>query len=146
MTYDLRRLRLHGRIERIPRPHRYRPTETGLRTALFFTRTHARLLRPGGRLLSLDFDRPAHPLKRGIYLAYLTAVGSTLGWILHRDPDTYRYIPESIKRYPGADGVAAILERSGFRDCGVVPLLGGFMAINVARKAEDGGVRLPAEG
>ena len=47
MTYDLRRLRLHGLIERLPRTHRYRPTERGLRTALFFTRTHARLLRPG---------------------------------------------------------------------------------------------------
>jgi hypothetical protein len=47
MTYDLRRLRLHGLIERLPRTHRYRPTETGLRTALFLTRAHARLLRPG---------------------------------------------------------------------------------------------------
>ena len=47
MTDDLRRLRLHGLIERIPRTHRYRPTEQGLRIALFFTRTHARLLRPG---------------------------------------------------------------------------------------------------
>lgn len=47
MTYDLRRLRLHGLIERIPHTHRYRPTEDGLRTALFFTRTYARLLRPG---------------------------------------------------------------------------------------------------
>jgi hypothetical protein len=47
MTYDLRRLRLHGLIERVPRTHRYRPTAEGLRTALFFTRTYARLLRPG---------------------------------------------------------------------------------------------------
>lgn len=47
MTYDLRRLRLHGLIQRIPRTHRYQLTDAGLRTALFFTRTHARLLRPG---------------------------------------------------------------------------------------------------
>jgi hypothetical protein len=47
MTYDMRRLRLHGLIARIPHTHRYRPTEEGLRTALFFTRTYARLLRPG---------------------------------------------------------------------------------------------------
>ena len=47
MTDDLRRLRLHGLIERIPRTHRYRPTAEGLRIALFFTRTDARLLRPG---------------------------------------------------------------------------------------------------
>ncbi|MBV8399713.1 MAG: hypothetical protein JOZ17_13370 [Acetobacteraceae bacterium] len=47
MTYQLRRLRLHGIIERIPRSHRYRLTELGLRAALFFTRAYNRLLRPG---------------------------------------------------------------------------------------------------
>ena len=46
MTYDLRRLRLHGLIERIPHSHRYQPTTLGLRIALFFSRTYARLLRP----------------------------------------------------------------------------------------------------
>jgi predicted MarR family transcription regulator len=46
MTYDLRRLRLHGLIERIPGTHRYQVTAQGLRVAVFFTRTHARLLRP----------------------------------------------------------------------------------------------------
>src|ERR1700674_3008313 len=46
MTYDLRRLRLHGLIQRIPHSHRYEMTPPGLRIALFFTRTYARLLRP----------------------------------------------------------------------------------------------------
>jgi hypothetical protein len=46
MTYDLRRLRLHGIIERIPQSHRYPLTAAGLRIALFFFRTYARLLRP----------------------------------------------------------------------------------------------------
>jgi hypothetical protein len=47
MTYDLRRLRLHGLIERIPHTHRYRPTATGLRTAMFLTRVHDRFLPTG---------------------------------------------------------------------------------------------------
>ena len=46
MTYDLRRLRLHGIIERIPSSHRYQLTPDGLRIAMFFSRTYARLLRP----------------------------------------------------------------------------------------------------
>ena len=46
MTYDLRRLRLHGLIQRIPKSHRYEVTPAGLRIALFFSRTYARLLRP----------------------------------------------------------------------------------------------------
>jgi hypothetical protein len=41
------RLRLHGLIERIPKSHRYRVTPLGFRTALFFTRAYARLIRPG---------------------------------------------------------------------------------------------------
>jgi hypothetical protein len=47
MTYHLRRLRLHGLIERIPRTHRYRITPEGGRAALFCTRTYNRILRPG---------------------------------------------------------------------------------------------------
>ena len=94
----------------------------------------ARVLKPGGALLSLDFDRPSNAAMRAVYLGYLTVVGSALGWVLHRDPDTYRYIPESIRRYPGAAGVAAMLAREGFDECRVIPLLGGFMAINTARR------------
>lgn len=47
ITYQLRRLRLHGLIERLPNSFRYRVTEFGLRVALFFTRAYSRLLRPG---------------------------------------------------------------------------------------------------
>jgi ubiquinone/menaquinone biosynthesis methyltransferase len=96
-----------------------------------------RVLRPGGLLLSLDFDRPANPLLRAVFLGYLNIVGGTLGWLLHRDPDTYRYIPASIARYPGAAGVSALLERGGFAECRVISLMGGLMAINVARARVD---------
>jgi hypothetical protein len=47
LTYDLRRLRLHGLIERLPKRHRYRVTDAGLRVALFVPRLWARTLRPG---------------------------------------------------------------------------------------------------
>jgi demethylmenaquinone methyltransferase/2-methoxy-6-polyprenyl-1,4-benzoquinol methylase len=91
-----------------------------------------RVLAPRGRLLSLDFNRPANGLLRAVYLLYLTAVGSALGFALHGDPDTYRYIPESIRSYPGASGVARMMEELGFTNIRVVPVLGGLMAIHVA--------------
>ena len=47
MTYDLRRLRAHGLIERVPRTRRYTVTDTGLQHALLFTHAHDHLLRAG---------------------------------------------------------------------------------------------------
>lgn len=93
-----------------------------------------RVIAPGGRLLSLDFNRPASRVVRAAYLTYLTVVGSTLGLLLHGDPDTYRYIPESIRLYPGAAGVAGMMRAAGFTAVEVIPLLGGLMAIHVAKK------------
>ena len=93
-----------------------------------------RVLRPGGVLVSLDFNRPANPVVRGIYLRYLRLVGGALGWALHRDPDTYRYIPASIVRYPGAAGVVTRLKAAGFPRADSRRVLGGLMAIHVARK------------
>lgn len=89
-----------------------------------------RVLKPGGRLLSLDFNRPASAIVRAVYLAYLTAVGGVLGWLLHRDPDTYRYIPASIRQYPGGPAVAALMQSHGFSRTRYYPVLGGLMAIH----------------
>lgn len=93
----------------------------------------ARVLRPGGSLLSLDFNRPTNSVIRAAYLAYLSVVGGALGWVLHRDPDTYRYIPESIRNYPGAAGVVGMLRARGFSHAATRPVLGGFMALHEAR-------------
>ena len=93
-----------------------------------------RVLRNGGQVLSLDFNRPSPRWLRTIYLLYLTVVGGILGWILHRDPDTYRYIPASIRGYPGADGVAALLRARGFTTVRHYPVLGGLMSIHHALK------------
>jgi ubiquinone/menaquinone biosynthesis methyltransferase len=93
-----------------------------------------RVLLSGGVACSLDFDRPASAVIRSVYLGYLTIVGGTLGWILHGDPDTYRYIPASIRRYPGAASVAQLFRDAGFREVRHIRLLGGLMALHVARK------------
>jgi demethylmenaquinone methyltransferase/2-methoxy-6-polyprenyl-1,4-benzoquinol methylase len=94
----------------------------------------ARVLKPRGRVLSLDFNKPDSTVIRGAYLAYLTVVGSALGWILHRDPDTYRYIPASIRRYPGARGVADKMAARGFTNVRIVPLLFGLMTLHCAER------------
>jgi len=64
MTYQLRRLRLHGLIVRQPRTHRYLLTNFGLCVVLFFTRTYARLLRPGLADLTTQSAAAPTPLRR----------------------------------------------------------------------------------
>jgi demethylmenaquinone methyltransferase/2-methoxy-6-polyprenyl-1,4-benzoquinol methylase len=91
-----------------------------------------RVLKPQGRLLVLDFNRPSSSLIRAAYLGYLSMVGSTLGFLLHGDPDTYRYIPESLRRYPDANGISQLMQRHGFAAVRVVPIFGGFMSLHVA--------------
>jgi len=83
MTYHLRRLRLHGLIQRIPASHRYQVTEFGWRVAFFFTRTYARVIRPGlahilpdapplNHILRLRFDQLDLAMKDWIAQANLT--------------------------------------------------------------------------
>jgi len=84
MTYQLRRLRLHGLIQRIPKTHRYRLTDFGFRVAVFCTRTYARILRPGLGLalpatsslpfpLRRTFDRLEHEINSWVDHAKLAA-------------------------------------------------------------------------
>ena len=65
MTYDLRRLRIHGLIEKIPKTRRYKVTDKGIRTALFCTRSYNRLLRPGFAAIGTD-DNISAPIKTAI--------------------------------------------------------------------------------
>jgi demethylmenaquinone methyltransferase/2-methoxy-6-polyprenyl-1,4-benzoquinol methylase len=97
-----------------------------------------RVLKPGGHALSLDFNRPSNRVVRAVYLWYLSLVGGALGWILHRDPDTYRYIPASIRAYPGAEAVATLMRARGFIGVSHHRVLGGLMAIHRgSRPASD---------
>ena len=95
-----------------------------------------RVLKPGGQVLSLDFNRPANRAVRAAYLGYLAIVGGALGWVLHRDPDTYRYIPASIRLYPGAAAVARLMEERGCSRVRHYRVLGGLMAIHHGHKAQ----------
>ncbi|PWT79712.1 MAG: dimethylmenaquinone methyltransferase [Blastocatellia bacterium] len=90
----------------------------------------ARVLQPGGQLMSLEFNRPPNALVRWLYFHYLNVAGSLFGWLLHRDPDTYRYIPASLRTYPDADGVAQMMAARGFARVEHVPVFGGLMSIH----------------
>jgi hypothetical protein len=75
MTYDLRRLRVHGLIQRLPHSSRYQVTDTGLSTAMFLAAVHDRLLPTG--LAHLASDQPT--TLRTVADAYQTAIDNLTG-------------------------------------------------------------------
>ncbi len=89
-----------------------------------------RCLTPGGRLVSLDFGRAEPDWLDRWYLKYLDFSTSVAGWVLHRDVESYRYIPESLRQYPAQRGVTELMQRHGFVRCGHIDLVFGAMAIN----------------
>jgi demethylmenaquinone methyltransferase/2-methoxy-6-polyprenyl-1,4-benzoquinol methylase len=95
-----------------------------------------RVLKPGGRFLSLDFGQPPNKIYRWLYLNYLIVVGSAVGVVMHGDRDTYRYIPETLKLYPGQRGVRRLMDGAGFVETGFREFGGGIMAINYGAKPD----------
>lgn len=87
----------------------------------------ARVLRPGGRFVSLDFFRPESAAWRALFLGYLRVAGWLVGWLWHGEPDAYVYIPRSIDRFVSHRELARALEDAGFRVTAMrVKLLGGI--------------------
>jgi len=64
MTYQLRRLRLHGLIQRIPKTHRYEVTDVGFRSGLFFSKVYSRILRPGTAFIQPHIPATDSKLRR----------------------------------------------------------------------------------
>jgi len=93
-----------------------------------------RVLRPGGKLLSLDFGKPENGLLRWAYFGYLRTVLPVLGWLYCGDAETHGYILVSLQNYGAQRGIQELMERCGYRDCGFEEFGGGTMAINFGRK------------
>lgn len=97
----------------------------------------ARVLRPGGRLVILEFTTPPNRLTRGLYLFYFHRILPLIGRIVSGHPWAYTYLPESVKEFPGPDELARMLEANGFRRAEWSYLTAGIAAIHVAIKEES---------
>jgi demethylmenaquinone methyltransferase / 2-methoxy-6-polyprenyl-1,4-benzoquinol methylase len=93
----------------------------------------ARVLRPGGRLLVLEFSRIWQPLGP-LYDAYSFNVLPWLGKKLAGDSDSYRYLAESIRMHPPQDELAQMMERAGFDQVQWFNLTAGVCALHVGTK------------
>jgi demethylmenaquinone methyltransferase/2-methoxy-6-polyprenyl-1,4-benzoquinol methylase len=88
-----------------------------------------RVLKPGGRLLILEFSRPAALLKPA-YDFYSFSILPRLGQLIARDAASYRYLAESIRMHPDQKTLVGMLESAGFEGCDFHNLTGGIVAIH----------------
>ncbi len=97
-------------------------------------REMARVARPGGRLLVLDFGKPDNAFWRAVYFGYLRVFVPVLGLVFCGSASAYAYILESLRHYPAQNGVAEEMRGLGLRNVQIHNLLGGVMSINYGEK------------
>ena len=94
-----------------------------------------RVARPGGRIVVLDFGRPANALWRAIYFTHLQLSVPLIGLLFCGSASAYAYILESLKHYPAQLAVEEKMRALKMKNVRVINLLGGAMAINYGEKA-----------
>ena len=98
-----------------------------------------RVLRPGGRMVCLEFSRPVLPLFREVYDLYSFRIMPCLGRLLTGSAQAYTYLPESIRLFPSPDSLKSLLEQIGFFHVEYLRLTGGVAVIHRGiRKADPG--------
>ncbi|MDT0495812.1 bifunctional demethylmenaquinone methyltransferase/2-methoxy-6-polyprenyl-1,4-benzoquinol methylase UbiE [Algiphilus sp. W345] len=93
-------------------------------------RSMLRTLKPGGRLLILEFSKPLHEGFAKLYDQYSFKVLPRLGRFIARDEDSYRYLAESIRMHPDQDTLKSMMELAGFSRVQVYNLTGGVVAVH----------------
>jgi demethylmenaquinone methyltransferase/2-methoxy-6-polyprenyl-1,4-benzoquinol methylase len=94
----------------------------------------ARVLKPNGHVAILDFGKPKNPFLRAIYYFFLRTIQPALGWLFFQDAETYRYIYESLQKYPAQEGVVRLLKEVGFEKIECIDLCFGTMSLHFAYK------------
>ena len=94
----------------------------------------ARVLKPGGTLAILEFSQPTNPLFAGLYGFFSTQVLPRVGGMISGSRDAYSYLPESIKKFPGAEGLAEQMHAAGFSNIEFERLTFGAVALHLGKK------------
>lgn len=98
-------------------------------------REMARVLRPGARLVILEFTTPHWQPFRGLYFFYFLRVLPLVGRMVSKHGSAYSYLPESVLRFPEPAELAERMERAGFRGVGWKRLSGGIVALHHGERA-----------
>ena len=88
-----------------------------------------RVLKPGGRVIVLEFSKVAKPLEK-IYDAYSFKLLPRIGQLIANDADSYRYLAESIRMHPGQEELKKMMEEAGLERVEYFNLTGGIVAVH----------------
>lgn len=89
-----------------------------------------RVLKPGGRLLVLEFSKPTFEPLAKVYDAYSFTALPMMGKLVANDADSYRYLAESIRMHPDQNTLKMMMENAGFQQCDYHNLTGGIVAVH----------------
>ena len=92
-----------------------------------------RVLKPGGKVLILEFSRPSKAIKPA-YDLYSFKVLPLLGRLVARDPDSYQYLAESIRMHPDQETLLGMMQDAGFERCRYNNLTAGIVALHTGHK------------
>jgi demethylmenaquinone methyltransferase / 2-methoxy-6-polyprenyl-1,4-benzoquinol methylase len=93
----------------------------------------ARVVKPGGRVVVLEITTPRRPPLSTFYSLWFDRIVPLIGRLSGED-EAYTYLPNSVKRFPGPEGLAAAMERAGLRDIHWILTAGGIIALHVGVK------------
>lgn len=89
-----------------------------------------RVVVPGGRVVCLELSKPVWPVFRQVYWFYFHRIVPVIGRVTQGVDGPYRYLPESVARFPDQDGLAEIMRGAGLRDVAYRNLSGGIAAVH----------------
>lgn len=98
-------------------------------------REMARVLRPGGSLLVLDFSLPTQPFLRWGHLFYLRRIMPLVAGMLTGERGTYQYLCSSIEKFPAREAMCDLIKANGFASARALPLSFGIASLYIAEKA-----------
>lgn len=99
-------------------------------------RSMFRVLKPGGRLLVLEFSKPTNSLLERVYDAYSFKLLPKIGKFVANDEDSYRYLAESIRMHPDQAKLQGMMESAGFAECKYYNMTGGIVALHKGIKLQ----------
>ena len=97
-------------------------------------RDMTRVLKPGGKVMVLEFSKPTNPLLSRAYDAYSFSALPVMGKLFAGDSESYRYLAESIRMHPDQDTLKAMMEAAGLTNCRYYNMTGGIVALHVGTK------------